>query len=256
MSQAQSNDVLPDVVGIRPGIPIGEAYQLLKAHQPKGTIDYAQKRVQEMSGKLITHALQYSSTGSVQDPEVIVVDITFPPAPQTVWRVSRYLHFEPGKEPVPATLLTALRQKYGQDVPSTMPQNAYWVFDRQGHPANRSAGLDLSDCAMYVDHPNAPGILTHNVGDDSAPSMPLSALLMQTVVAANRDACHEFVYVAASLSLDSPRNSLVRAISTTITDVGVLERSQIAAHAFLNRAATSQQQRVIKKAKEQPAPVF
>jgi hypothetical protein len=56
--------------------------------------------------------------------------------------------------------------------------------------------------------------------------------------------------------LDYSNNSLVQTLSTTVTDVGVLERSEIAAKTLLDNAATAQQQRVMKKAKEQPAPVF
>lgn len=256
LTQAQSNGALPDVLGISPGMPIGEAYRLLKAHDPKGTIRYGQKHVEEMSGKLITHQLLYSPTGSGQDPEIIAVDITVPPSQQTVWRVSRYLRFEPGKEPVPATLLTALRQKYGQDVRSTMPQNAYWVFDRQGHPANRSAGFDVSDCAMNVDRPTLPGIMDNTVGGDNAPLVPLRVLVMQSVIGANRDACHALVYVSAVLSWEGLNTSLVRGITTTVTDIEVLERSQLAANALLQNGAVAQQQRVMKNAKQQPAPVF
>jgi hypothetical protein len=256
MAQAPSNGVLPDVVGIRPGIPIGEAYQLLKAHEPKGVIQYEQNRLQEFSGKLITYALLYSPTGSGQDPEIIAVDITFPPSPQTVWRVSRYLRFEPGKEPLAAPLLTALRQKYGQEVHTAIPQNTYWVFDRQGHPAGHSSGVDLSDCAANVSHPSLPALVGQNGGGDRSPISSLSVWLNQSVVAANRDACHAFVYVAATLTWDRSNNSLVQTISTTVTDVGVLERSEIAAKALLDNAAAAQQQAVMKKAKEQAAPVF
>jgi hypothetical protein len=255
MGQAPSNGVLPDVVGIRPGIPIGEAYQLLKTHNPKGTIQYEQNRFQEFPGKIITRTLLYSPTGSAQDPEIIVVDITVPPAQQTVWRVSRFLRFESGKEPVPATLLTALRQKYGQEVHSATPQNTYWVFDGQGHPVGHSGGVDLSDCAANVSLPNSPGLPIQNVVDARSPISPLRVWVNLSVVAANRDACHAFVYVAATQSWDLS-HSLVQAISTTVTDVGVLERSEIAAKAFLDSAATAQQQSVMKKAKEQSAPVF
>jgi hypothetical protein len=256
MGQAPSSGVLPDVVGIRPGIPIAEAYQLLKAHEPKGFIQYEQNRLQEFPGKVITHALLYSPTGSEQDREIIVVDITFPPAQQTVWRVSRYLRFEADKEPLPATLLTALRQKYGQEVHTTIPQNTFWVFDRQGHPAGHSSGVDLSDCAASVDRPTSLGLPVQNASADSSPISPLRVWLNRSVVAANRDACHAFVYVTATQLLDYSNNSLVQTLLTTVTDVGVLERSEIAAKALLDNAATAQQQSVMKKAKEQPAPVF
>src|ERR1700738_5030540 len=174
------------------------------------------KQIDAISQKPITHAFAYSPTGSDQDSEIIVVDITFPPSKQIVWRITRYVRFEPGKEPVPETLLTALRQKYGQEVSSSIPENTFWVFDQQGRPAGRSSGINLADCAMYVEHGYAFGAM--NTAASSGGIAP-GVALYPTAVVANRDACQAFVYVAATTTPSSNREA-VQAISVTVTDLG------------------------------------
>jgi len=210
------------------------------------------KQIDAISQKPITHAFAYSPTGSDQDSEIIVVDITFPPSKQIVWRITRYVRFEPGKEPVPETLLTALRQKYGQEVSSSIPENTFWVFDQQGRPAGRSSGINLADCAMYVEHGYAFGAM--NTAASSGGIAP-GVALYPTAVVANRDACQAFVYVAATTTPSSNREA-VQAISVTVTDLGAGIRAGKATQAVMNNTATAEQQHAMKKAKEQPAPVF
>ena len=254
--QAPPNGALPDVIGIRPGMPIGEAYQLLKAHDPKGAILYGQKRIEGISEKPITHAFLYSPRGSGEDPEIIVVDVTFPPNQQTVWRVSRFLRIEPGKEPLPETLLAALRQKYGHEVPNTVPQNFYWVFDERGNPADRSGNLNLSDCAIYVEYVHAPGVLAQTAGAASSPNVPSGVALNPTAVVANRDACHPFVYVRATFTPKATDTRVIEAVGITITDLGAGIRAGTATQALMGKAGEAQQRQAIDHAKKQSAPTF
>ena len=83
----------PAIVGIRPGTPIGEAYELLKQHGPNGMIQYGQKRLDVLSDKPITYSMLWSATGSSEDREIVEVDLNFPPLEQKVWRISRRISF-------------------------------------------------------------------------------------------------------------------------------------------------------------------
>lgn len=254
-NQAESGSALPDILGIRPGMAIADAYRVLKAHDPKGSLQYGQKRIEAISDKPVTHAFLYSPTASPQDPEIILVDLTFPPSQQTVWRVSRFLRFPSGKEPLPATFVSALRQKYGQELPSRIPQLAFWVFDEQGRPAGGHAGIDLVDCAMYVDRPGPPSVLGQNTGVSNALNVPPGVALNPTVVVANREACYPFVYVTATLVADGA-NGVMTATTVTVTDLGAGIRAGTATRNLMDQRAAAQQQRELEKARRQPVPAF
>ena len=255
--RAKATGELPDILGIRPGMPIGEAFQVLKAHDPKGSIKYGQKRIDAVSTKPITHALLYSPTASTEDPEAILVDITFPPSQQLVWRVTRTLQFSTGREVPVATLVTALRQKYGQEI-ANKSQSLYWVFDGRGRPLTRSSGIDLVDCAQYVEIPT--GLMSYisafSGGAPSSQNIPAGVALNPTTVAANRDNCHQFVYAAAYLSSSVARPDVATAITVAITDIGAGIRAGQATQAAMNNAASAQRQQEIKKSQQQAAPTF
>jgi hypothetical protein len=247
--QTPSSGALPDVLGIRPGMPIGEAYRLLKAHDPKALIEYLQYRIEAISEKPITQAFLYSA-GSSQYPENISVEFTFPPGEQTVWRVARRIHFPPSEAPLSVTLLTGLRRKYGRDVPSPTPEYVFWVFDEQGRPAGSSSGINLTDCAGNVQDSAPIGQQggTLNV----TPGMRLNS----TLINANRETCHPFVYVKAILRLDGPKRELVNGVTVTITALGAAIRTGTATEALINQAAAAQEQREHNKARQRPAPKF
>ena len=254
----QSNGGLPDVIGIRPGMAIGDAYKVLKAHDPKGAIKFGQRRIAAVSDKPITHAFLYSPTSSTDDMEVILADITFPPSQQVVWRVTRLIRFPEEKEVPKATLLAALRQKYGPEIPASNPQFAYWVFDEQGHPANRNAGINLADCAQYVELPSnvASTLSLFTDGRLSSESVPGGVALYPSNVVANRDACQAYVFVVAYLVPGVFHRDLVGSVTVAITDLGAGIRAGKATQSVMNNAVAAQQQKELKKAQQQAAPTF
>jgi len=246
----------PDVVGLRPGMPIGDAFRALKAHDPRGSIRYGQKRIAAVSDKPITHALLYSANGSSQDPEIIIVDATFPPGQQTIWRVTRFVQFAEGKRPLASTVLNALRQKYGQELPNRTPQLYSWVFDQQGRSVRTAPGLDLSDCAFYVERPNAPSYMDMEGGAEILQNVPPGPALYPANVVANREACHAYIYVGATLIEQTIQNHELSNVSVSITDIGRAIRAGVATNAVMNRTAEQQQQKELNKAKQQAAPSF
>jgi hypothetical protein len=246
----------PDVLGLRPGMPIGDAYRLLKAHDPRGSIRYGQKRIAAVSDKPITHALLYSANGSSQDPEIIIVDATFPPGPQTVWRVTRFVQFAEGKRPLASTVLDALRQKYGQELPNRTPQLYSWVFDQQGRPLRSAPGVDLNDCAYFVERPNVQSYMDMEGRVEILQNVPPGPALYPANVVANRDACHAYIYVGATVAEQGVQNHELNSVSVSITDIGRAIRAGVATNAVMNRAAEQQQQRELNKAKQQAAPSF
>jgi hypothetical protein len=133
----------PDILGIRIGMPLPQALDLLKAHDPGHSVALEQWTIPQISGdKPITYAMTSSTTGSA---ERISVDVTLPPNPQVVWRIHRTLGpFTSTKENV----LNSLYQKYG--MPWNPDPNALagsvvvldWLFDEQGRLANPGTSRD------------------------------------------------------------------------------------------------------------------
>lgn len=247
---AFAQTAVPDVLGIRPGMPIAEAYRQLKAHDPHGTIQLAQTRIDAISTKPLTYAFFYSPTGNSNDYEFIFVQMTLPPSPQTVWQVTRTVRFPQDKQPLPETLLVALRQKYGPEIPTRDPQSHYWVFDQAGHPMKPGGNVNLADCA------GTSGAETSAVQfSGQGQNLPPGYALYPNTVAANRDQCHSYVYVRATLIPGNDR-AVVGNISVAVMDMGAGLRAGNATVALVNNAANADRQRELNKAKQQAAPPF
>lgn len=144
LSDAQSPkspNSLPDIVGLYPVMPVGDAYNLLKAYFPTrgGGVDVYQETIRGLNGDKPLATKLHIPPKDQQDPydDVIDVLITLPPNRQTVFGVNRTISFEPGKAPSAAALTAGLRQKYGPEmhVPyetRANPPTLKWIFDRQG----------------------------------------------------------------------------------------------------------------------------
>ena len=246
---------LPAIVGIRTGTPIADAYQLLKQHDAKGMIQYSQKRIEEISDKPITYGFMLSTTGSPEDRELIGVDITFPPSEQKVWRISRRIVFPAGHEPLAEAMLSSLRKTFGPELPARSVGQTDWAFDTQGHPA-QGKGIDLTDCAQTLSFPDMPNAVSAFNSAQTATAMSPDAALSPNLVAANREACHQFVYVVANFAYAPGSRTTIHSVAVTITDIGAGIRAGMATNAVLNGAASAEQKAALKKAQAQPVPRF
>ncbi len=245
----------PTIVGIRTGTPIAEAYELLKQHGPNGMIQYGQKRLEVLADKPITYAMLWSATGSQEDREIVEVDLNFPPNDQRVWRISRRIAFPTDHEPLAEAMMNSLRKTFGKELPSSVPDHAFWAFDTQGKPV-QGRGVEMADCAQYLDLPELSGTVLAFASAKTSSTVNPNVALSPATIAANRDHCQSFVFVAASLAPEPGSRAMIRNVSVTVTDIGAGIRAGTATVAALNGAVSAEQKAALKKAKEQPVPQF
>jgi len=139
---------LPDVGGLRPGVPLAQAVAQLKAHDGKARLIAAQMIVPNFGDKSMPYALLLAQ--DMNASEVIVADVTAPPDAQMVWRISRRVDFPPNKQPLTSDLIAALRQKYGPEsyaIPSVAP-TLIWHYDESGRRAKEGNGLIFKSCTL------------------------------------------------------------------------------------------------------------
>jgi hypothetical protein len=155
---------MPDILGIELGMPVRDAHAKLQAQLPKN-------RIQIMSDILPTIDKPVIKSFSSAPAETIMmgveadqvtVDVTLPPNKQAVWRVVRQ-HYFANKGIPKTTLLASLREKYGKETLTNVPQgkpaandsqinNLLWLFDEQGHtvPVPSAPGKTGPDFAMTI----------------------------------------------------------------------------------------------------------
>ena len=132
---------LPDITGIKLGMPIAEAGAIVQKLNPGRPVD--QLRDGPSAKQLFVDTLRVADSRIVTDT---YVHLTLPPQPQLVWHVSRTLQ-QPNV--ARATVIAALRQKYGKeawDLRGTLAPAAndeeidsmWWVFDEQGRPVGNT----------------------------------------------------------------------------------------------------------------------
>lgn len=145
-SAPKSPNGIPDIVGLYPGMPVGDAYNLLKGYYPTlgGKVDVHQDAIQGLNGNkpLATQLHIPPSDQQGNNDDLIDVFITLPPNKQVVWAVVRRISFEAGKSPSIEALAIGLRQKYGPEMPGGLQAGSSlwmtWMFDRQGRRVSDS----------------------------------------------------------------------------------------------------------------------
>ena len=111
---AAASRTSPDIIGLRPGVPLQEAYDRLRAHNRIAKVGAGRMAYADFGAEPVTFALVQAEDGQ-SSAELIEADVTLPPGKQVVWRLVRKLQFTPGKAPLVEDLLTALREKYGTE---------------------------------------------------------------------------------------------------------------------------------------------
>ncbi len=137
---------LPDILGLTTGMPLQQAIDLMKAHDPAHMVKISQWIIPQAFGeKPVTHHLSTATTG---EDDTLDVDITLPPQPQVVWKIHRAIGNVNQFTSTLTNVLNGLYQKYG------MPWNPnpglplgtgdlQWWFNEQGQPANPTAPADI-----------------------------------------------------------------------------------------------------------------
>jgi hypothetical protein len=132
---------LPDITGIRLGMPMAEAGAIVQKLNPGRPMDSL--RDGPGANQLFVDTLRVADGRIVTDT---YVHLTLPPQPQVVWQVSRTLQ-QPNV--ARSTVIGALRQKYGKEAHAlrgTLAPAAnddeidsmWWVFDEQGRAVSNT----------------------------------------------------------------------------------------------------------------------
>ena len=132
---------LPDITGVRLGMPMAEAAAIVQKLNPGRPMDSL--RDGPNANQSFVDTLRVADSRVVTDT---YVSLTLPPQPQLVWRVYRTL-----QQPNVArtTVIGALRQKYGKEahalrgtsVPAANDDeidSMWWVFDEQGRAVSNT----------------------------------------------------------------------------------------------------------------------
>ena len=158
----------PDILGIQLGMPARDAHAKLQAQLPKYKIQVQSTNLPTIDKPVITSfsAAPVEQIMMRMEADQVGVNVTLPPNKQVVWRIARQ-HYFANKGIPKTTLLASLREKYGKETLTNVPQgkpatddshilNLLWLFDEQGRPAP---------------FPSAPG----KKGADLATSLALSS---------------------------------------------------------------------------------
>ena len=137
---------LPDILGIQLGMPARDAHAKLQGQLPKNKIQIMSDNLPTID-KPVIKSFSSAPVGTIAmgtEADQVTVDVTLPPNKQAVWRVIRQ-HYFANKGIPKTTLLASLREKYGKETLTNVPQgkpatddshidNLLWLFDEQGHP--------------------------------------------------------------------------------------------------------------------------
>jgi len=147
---------LPDILGLRTGMAPGDAYNILKEHDPAHSVALEQVTYPQLYGtKPITYGMNTATSGP---DDQFSAEITLPPNAQIVWRVHRVLGRFSGTTP---NVVNSLLQKYGTpwnpNAPSPRdPRDGIfrWFYDEQGHRMDQSiAPIVLKNCMATTLNP-------------------------------------------------------------------------------------------------------
>src|SRR5512147_1982732 len=87
----------PDIVGLKPGITLQEAYDRLKAYNKIAQVEIGRMLYPELAAEPVPYAVVLGQEGGLS-ADLIEADVTLPPGKPIVWRVVRTLRFPQGKE--------------------------------------------------------------------------------------------------------------------------------------------------------------
>lgn len=239
-ASAQPSGNQPDVVGIRPGMAAQDAYNALRARANGSKVGIGQSTIQGIQQPVVTvMALQVMGSSPREE---ITVYLTFPPQKQVVWNVVRTLSFEAGKEPLRASILDGLRQKYGPETGATTA-GMYWTFTEDGQRANATQVMqDGCGNRAYISQ----------VQDFQNPSPTSGYAYMDPV-----PKCDKYVGIRAEVgNAFSASGALANYVTVGLTDTAIALRSRDAWKAIVDRDNAAARQRELDKANQQQKPPF
>jgi hypothetical protein len=138
---------LPDVLGITAGMPLQQAMDLMKAHDPGHSVIIREWIAPQAFGD--KPAIFQVSTGTTGPDDTLDVNFTLPPQPQVVWRIHRTLGGLNRFSSTLTNVLNGLYQKYrtpwnpnpGLAINNGVQQ---WFFTEQGQRVNPTTPPDMN----------------------------------------------------------------------------------------------------------------
>ena len=250
---SKSPNGLPDIVGLYPGMPVADAYNLLKRYFPNrgGNVDVHQDTIQGLNAdKPLATKLHIPAKGQ-QDTydDLIDVLITLPPNKQAVWAVNRTIFFDPSKAPSAAALIAGLRQKYGPEmhVPSETRPNPpvlRWIFDRQGkRVADDFARKCNQPSGSIANGDGATWRLIYNPSD-----IQNANLTAAPAGVPGAELCKTFVYMEANVS--SNMNDVANSLILYVFDLGMAVDAGLRTEAVIRGVANADAQKAQEQQKD------
>jgi len=243
---------LPDVVGIRPGMPAREAFAALQAKYPKVPLQTLALQLPTIQKPiLIDFAVGFSPVQSVE--ERIAVRVTPPPEKQVVWQVQRFV----GKQKIyRANVLASLREKYGKEAAgftngtpvSDIDKDAadiWWIFDEQGHPAKFADSYNTAYSCQVKFSRNTPG-LTFNAEGGGAWFGESNIVSMENDLQDSGWCNTSMIAVIAYIGGEE----IVTAFGVQVIDIPLAVRAARAEVTWLKDLASKQQQQQIDESKQ------
>ena len=243
--EAPHASALPDLVGIRPGMPAQEAYTILKARNANIRIGMGQSPIPGFGDKPVVTEMRAQVTDP-SAPETITIWLTIPPTKQVVFAVGRLLEYDPNQPLLRSKIMESLREKYGTETDAGNWQ-AFWGFDEHGGRPD-AARLKQLNC----------GSRGHGNLVISAPqtaTFPAPSILVYSPEADN--GCEGLVKLNASFSgAGGVDSTYVYNVSVMLWDVRLQRQTQQAYQAYLADAGAAKSKEELEKAKQRKVPKF
>ncbi|MBP2646950.1 MAG: hypothetical protein H6Q77_574 [Gemmatimonadetes bacterium] len=243
---------LPDIVGIRPGMPAREAFAALQAKYPKVPLQTLALQLPTIQKPiLIDFAVGFSPVQSVE--ERIAVRVTPPPEKQVVWEVQRFV----GKQKINrANVLASLREKYGKEAAGFTngtqvkdidkdAADIWWIFDEQGHPAKFADSYNTAYSCQVKFSKDSPG-LTFNAEGGGAWFGESNIIPMEKDLQDSGWCNTSMIAVIAYIGGEE----IVTAFGVQVIDMPLAVRSARAEVNWLKDLASKQQQQQIEESKQ------
>jgi hypothetical protein len=242
---ASASSALPDLVGIRPGMPAQEAYTILKARNPNIRISIGQAPIPGFGDKPVVTEMSAQVTDP-SAPETITIWLTIPPTKQVVFAVGRLLEYDHDQPLLRSKIMESLREKYGTETDTSNLQ-AFWAFDEHGRRPD-AAHLRQLNCAS-----RGHGNLIVNAPE--APTFPAPSILVYSPEPDN--GCEDLVKLNAYFSgFAGVDFTYVSNITVMLWDVRLQRQTQEAYQAYLANAGAAKNKEELEKAKQRTLPKF
>lgn len=247
---------LPDVAGIRLGMPAREGFAALQAKSTKTKLDTYPLQLPTVEKPiLIGYSVGFSPSRSPD--ERIAVHVTPPPEKQAVWKVQRFV----GRQKIlRANVIASLREKYGKETAGASngtlvrdvereAHELWWIFDEQGQPGKFAP--DYNEAYKCLN-------MFANASDQAASSVtfyaeggggwwaPDNIMMMQDRIGDSGWCNTSMIAVVAYIGAEE----IVTAFGVQALHVPLALRSARAEVVWLNDLATRQQQQQLNEAKQ------